>query len=186
MIFIYIYIVIIINILIFITLIISSYYHKFHPIILRLILIFYSLFVVLKINLEMNNYWYSYVLFLLIIGGVIILILYLTRVSNNELFRINLLYYVYFFLKGFLLIFILFYILKFFTININMYEDIYLINKLIFLDVIINIKEIYVNFYISIYMLIYLFVLIVVCVLICLKNIIPLRQILKYEKFIKW
>lgn len=35
------------------------------------------------------NYWFSYILFLIIVGGLIILFIYITRIASNEKFNFN-------------------------------------------------------------------------------------------------
>nr|YP_009512898.1 NADH dehydrogenase subunit 6 [Zele chlorophthalmus]AXK15290.1 NADH dehydrogenase subunit 6 [Zele chlorophthalmus] len=163
-----------------------SYTHKFHPMSMMMLLMSFSLILVLKLNYLNSTYWYSYILFLLMIGGVMILFLYLTSISNNELFIVNLKYYSNFFLKIWVMFFLI-YILK---LNLSYFNDnslmldnypIHSIYKIEFTFL----KNLFMNFYITIYMLFYLFIMMVSTVLICSKNCIPLRQMYNYEFFLK-
>nr|WCB99526.1 NADH dehydrogenase subunit 6 [Meteorus sp. 1 XHS-2023a] len=160
-------------------LIFPSYYHKFHPLALSLLLLIYSVVLIIKMNYMNMSYWYSYVLFLLMVGGVMILILYLTGISNNELFNLNMNYYYMFFLKLVFIYFLMYFMLKKNNltnlINFNMMNDLNL-NILIFFKDYYFIKNLFLNFCMSIYLLVYMFMLMVVSVLICMKNLSPLRQ----------
>lgn len=40
------------------------------------------------------NFWFSYILFIIIVGGILVLFLYITRVARNEKFKLLKLYYV--------------------------------------------------------------------------------------------
>lgn len=86
--FIFNYYPIILNILILITITIPSKNNKSNPITLTLLLIFITFLISLKINYLINS-WSSYILFLIIIGGLIIIFIYIVRVANNELFLLN-------------------------------------------------------------------------------------------------
>lgn len=33
------------------------------------------------------NYWYSYIIFLIIVGGMLVLFIYITRIASNEKFK---------------------------------------------------------------------------------------------------
>lgn len=79
---------IIINILTLIILILPIKISKFHPITLIIILIIITIFITIKINFLYNS-WISFILFLIIIGGLIVIYIYISRLSNNELFQIN-------------------------------------------------------------------------------------------------
>lgn len=36
-----------------------------------------------------KNFWFSYILFLIIIGGILVLFIYITRIASNEKFKIS-------------------------------------------------------------------------------------------------
>lgn len=165
-----------------INIIIFPIYKNFHPLIYRILLGIYSLFLVIKINLLFNLYFYSYILYLLIVGGIIILILYLTRISNNELFSLEFFGFINLIIKIFfniIIIIIIFIFNNLFNINIiNIRIDLKSLKNIILLDLFdINIEFIFIKINFIIYLLIYLFILIIVVVLICTIIIIPLRHL---------
>lgn len=111
------------------------------------------------------------------VGGLIILILYLTRISNNEIIKTNLKFYFYLLFKFLMILFILL------NLNYSLFEI--MMNELFVWHrqvVQINfIKNFYIEINLIIYIFLYLFIMILVAVIICIKNNIPLRQIKKYE-----
>lgn len=173
------------NVIIFFLILIPSNLIKFHPLILRLILVLYVIILRLFINLLGNNYWYSYLLFLVIIGGLIILFIYFTSIASNELINFNKSYLLYFILK-ILLVFLVFLIYFFYSekiLFINNFIDIYSLNYFLVTIKDFGIKRLYMDFSIdlNIYIILYLFFTMVRCVLICIKLIIPFRQLNYYE-----
>nr|ALO76969.1 NADH deshydrogenase subunit 6 [Scraptia sp. SCR03] len=61
----------------------------YHPLSMGLILIIQTSIICLvtgKLNL---NFWYSYILFLILIGAMLILFIYMTSLASNEKFSIN-------------------------------------------------------------------------------------------------
>lgn len=156
---------------------------KFHPLILRFILTLYTVTLRLKLNKFNNLYWYSYILYLIIVGGILILFLYLTRISNNELISLNKKYYIYFTLKLFLIILIYLILINLIgKLNYHiLYNFIDLINLIKFnTEDLIEYKNLYIKFNLNlnIFLIIYLFFIIITCVLICTKHSFPLRQII--------
>lgn len=116
------------------------------------------------------------------IGGILILFIYLTRISNNELLLLNKKYYLILFFKLILILFIYFILIKFMgRLNfflLNYYQDIIRILK-INEEFNLFYKNLYIkiNIDINIYIILYLFFTIIIRVLICIKNYLPLRQI---------
>lgn len=152
-----------------------------------MLLTLYTIILILKLNYLRNFYWYSYILYLIMIGGILILFIYLTRISNNELLFLNKKYYLILFLKLILILVIYFMLIKFIgRLNfflLNYYQDIIRILK-INEEFNLYYKNLYIkiNMDINIYIIIYLFFTIVISVLICIKNYLPLRQIINnYE-----
>lgn len=189
--FIYFYIFLIF--LIIIIIIFPSNLFKFHPLTLNLLLIFYIIIICLKINFLKNIYWYSYVLFLVIIGGLIILFLYFTSLASNQLFYLKFNFRIYLFLKLFYLFLIFIYL--YFRVENWILNNFIIVNNLeIFSLEILNIdyeQYLYIDLIkdfclsINLYLVRYLFIIIVCLVLICLKVNIPIRQLIKfYEKII--
>lgn len=173
------------NVILFFLIIIPSNLVKFHPLILSLILTLYVIVLRLYINLLGNNYWYSYLLFLVIIGGLIILFIYFTRIASNELINFNKSYLLYFFIKIilFLFLFLIYLLSSNKILFVNNFLDIYSVDYLIMNLKDFGVKNLYIDFSIdlNIYIILYLFFTIISCVLVCTKLNIPFRQLNYYE-----
>lgn len=164
---------------IFIIIIISfpSKNNKFNPITLTFILILLTLLISIKIYLIINS-WRPYILFLIIIGGLIIIFIYITSLTNNELFSIHFKYILLNIIKILPLIFIFLYLwlinflpneannsnIWFNNIFINYYLNFYELNS----------SNIYEN---SLFIINYLFFSIICIINICYKLKSPLRQL---------
>nr|WAK83088.1 NADH dehydrogenase subunit 6 [Janus sp.] len=59
-----------------------------NPLSLMILLILVSLFVTLKISVLYKNFWFSYMLLLTMIGGILILFLYFVSVCSNEYMKL--------------------------------------------------------------------------------------------------
>nr|YP_006576027.1 NADH dehydrogenase subunit 6 [Sphenophorus sp. BYU-CO246]ACZ58554.1 NADH dehydrogenase subunit 6 [Sphenophorus sp. BYU-CO246] len=60
-----------------------------HPLSLGMILLIQTLIIALITGMTNNNFWYSYILFLIMVGGMLILFIYMTSVASNEKFKFN-------------------------------------------------------------------------------------------------
>nr|AXS65618.1 NADH dehydrogenase subunit 6 [Cucujoidea sp. 43 KM-2017] len=72
-----------------------------HPLSFGLILLLQTISVSMLSGLMNLNFWYSYMLFLIMIGGMLVLFLYMTNVAANEKFKISmpmLFFFIMFFL----------------------------------------------------------------------------------------
>nr|APF47505.1 NADH dehydrogenase subunit 6 [Dolichogenidea sp. n. SNS-2016] len=154
--------------------------YKFHPLIFSIFLFLYSIFLSLKLNYLMSNFFYSYILFLMMVGGVMILIMYFTSISSNEFIFYSMEYIFYFLIKFFFFFFIINYLyIKFFFMFDNYdlmnYKNMYLENLNYFI-----LKNLYMNFSmdLTIFFIIYLFMMMMFSTMICLKFNIPLRQLI--------
>nr|AMW68057.1 NADH dehydrogenase subunit 6 [Myiodactylus osmyloides] len=91
-----------------------------HPLALGILLLIQTLMMSLMCGLYTYSYWYSYILFLIMIGGMLILFMYMTSLANNELFKfsfINLLIFLLILSMSMLLIILLD---NFFNMNYNL------------------------------------------------------------------
>nr|AND96299.1 NADH deshydrogenase subunit 6 [Onthophagus baolocensis] len=57
-----------------------------HPLSMGLILLIQTINMSLYLGFFHLNYWFSYILFLIMIGGMLILFIYMTNVASNEMF----------------------------------------------------------------------------------------------------
>lgn len=151
-----------------------------HPISLGFTILIHTILTCLIIGLIRINYWFSYILILIIIGGLLVLFIYITRIASNEKFKFN---------NIILLIIIIIIIIRFiilqkrsiFIININLnnellenfnYNEKFKINITKFLN--------FPNSNLFLLIIFYLLVTIIAIVKITKLNFGPLRQ-LKYE-----
>nr|AHA52497.1 NADH dehydrogenase subunit 6 [Cardiochiles fuscipennis] len=164
--------------LIFIMILPSNLF-KFHPFNLCLFLIIYVILVCIKMNYLIANFWYSYILFLIMIGGVMVLFMYFTSISSNEEFFFNYKYILYWLLKMFFFFIVclcsMFYIFKF-SLSVDNYEILSFINSLS--EQKFSLKNLYMNVTMdkNFFMMIYLFLTMTCSILICTIFKIPMRQ----------
>nr|YP_009271743.1 NADH dehydrogenase subunit 6 [Osmoderma opicum]ANY28001.1 NADH dehydrogenase subunit 6 [Osmoderma caeleste] len=94
-----------------------------HPLSMGLILMIQTIIVTLSMGLFNLNFWYSYILFLVMIGGMLVLFIYMTSVASNEKFSFSLKSKMTLMLL-FILIIMTIPLLDSYMININnIYED---------------------------------------------------------------
>nr|ADO60589.1 NADH dehydrogenase subunit 6 [Tritoma bipustulata] len=60
-----------------------------HPLSFGLILLLQTILTSIYFGLLAHNFWYSYILFLVMIGGMLILFMYMTSVASNEKFKFS-------------------------------------------------------------------------------------------------
>nr|YP_010011935.1 NADH dehydrogenase subunit 6 [Euconocephalus nasutus]QOI12348.1 NADH dehydrogenase subunit 6 [Euconocephalus nasutus] len=59
-----------------------------HPLAMTLMIILQTLFVCLFTGLSTSSFWFSYVLFLVFLGGMLVLFIYITSLASNEMFSL--------------------------------------------------------------------------------------------------
>nr|YP_010164370.1 NADH dehydrogenase subunit 6 [Scyra compressipes]QRM82008.1 NADH dehydrogenase subunit 6 [Scyra compressipes] len=84
-----------------------------HPLALGLTLLTQTVLISLNLGLATYSFWFSYILFLIFLGGMLVLFIYVASLASNEMFKFSL---VFFFTSFFLLMF--FSLLLFFSDNI--------------------------------------------------------------------
>lgn len=60
-----------------------------HPLAIGIVLLFQTLIICLLAGLIAQRYWFSYVLFLVFLGGLLVLFIYVTRLASNEIFSLS-------------------------------------------------------------------------------------------------
>nr|QIV24793.1 NADH dehydrogenase subunit 6 [Analophus parallelus] len=60
-----------------------------HPLSFGLILLLQTLSIALITGMMNYNFWFSYILFLIMVGGMLILFIYMTSVASNEKFKLS-------------------------------------------------------------------------------------------------
>nr|YP_010373926.1 NADH dehydrogenase subunit 6 [Coomaniella dentata]UPI13507.1 NADH dehydrogenase subunit 6 [Coomaniella dentata] len=57
-----------------------------HPLTMGFILLLQSIFISLISGISNLNFWFSYILFLIMVGGMLVLFIYMTSIASNEKF----------------------------------------------------------------------------------------------------
>nr|YP_010703581.1 NADH dehydrogenase subunit 6 [Bryodema qilianshanense]WCO86715.1 NADH dehydrogenase subunit 6 [Bryodema qilianshanense] len=60
-----------------------------HPMLLMIMIIIQTLLIGVMMGSMMESFWLSYILFLTFIGGMMVLFIYITSISSNEMFNIK-------------------------------------------------------------------------------------------------
>nr|YP_010454753.1 NADH dehydrogenase subunit 6 [Notacanthurus lamellosus]QZZ23929.1 NADH dehydrogenase subunit 6 [Notacanthurus lamellosus] len=60
-----------------------------HPLAMGLVLLLQTLFISLMTGLLAPSFWFSYILFLVFLGGMLVLFIYVTSLASNEMFSIS-------------------------------------------------------------------------------------------------
>nr|YP_010035957.1 NADH dehydrogenase subunit 6 [Empis separata]QQQ89193.1 NADH dehydrogenase subunit 6 [Empis separata] len=60
-----------------------------HPLAMGLMLLIQTLLICLLTGLMAKNFWFSYILFLIFIGGMLVLFIYVTSLASNEMFSMS-------------------------------------------------------------------------------------------------
>nr|AXS65528.1 NADH dehydrogenase subunit 6 [Laemophloeidae sp. KM-2017] len=145
-----------------------------HPLSFGLMLLLQTISVSLISGMMSFNFWYSYMIFLIMIGGMLVLFLYMTNVASNEKFKISMNMMI------FLILFLL-YLMTFFIDNQlinfinNNYLMIYMNLNLSFLKSILKFLT-FPSHFIYIMIIIYLFITLIAIVKITNIKYGPLRQ----------
>lgn len=78
------------SILIRINIIISFIFTQIkHPLAIGLILLIQTIIISIIRGIISKNFWFSYILFLIFLGGILILFIYVTTLASNEIFNIS-------------------------------------------------------------------------------------------------
>nr|YP_009727430.1 NADH dehydrogenase subunit 6 [Diamesus osculans]QIA46744.1 NADH dehydrogenase subunit 6 [Diamesus osculans] len=67
-----------------------SFIFMSHPLSMGLILLSQTILIALMSGIISLNFWFSYILFLIMIGGMLVLFIYMTSVASNEKFKFSL------------------------------------------------------------------------------------------------
>nr|AXS65056.1 NADH dehydrogenase subunit 6 [Tenebrionoidea sp. 5 KM-2017] len=90
-----------------------------HPLSLGMILLAQTIIIALITGNFCLNFWFSYIIFLIMIGGMLILFIYMTSIASNEKFKINLKLIITMITLTLMIMFLLNYLL-FYKLNLNM------------------------------------------------------------------
>nr|WJW73798.1 NADH dehydrogenase subunit 6 [Pseudomicrodon sp.] len=72
-----------------------------HPLSMGLILLIQTILITCITGMIYKTFWFSYILFLIFVGGMLVLFIYVTSLASNEMFSLNMKYH------GFLFVFLI-------------------------------------------------------------------------------
>nr|QWB85893.1 NADH dehydrogenase subunit 6 [Sachalinobia koltzei] len=93
-----------------------------HPLSFGLILLMQTILISLITGYMNYNFWFSYILFLIMIGGMLILFIYMTSIASNEKFKFSFKLFLLFNLIFFSILMLIFIDSFFFNLNLNSYD----------------------------------------------------------------
>nr|YP_010277782.1 NADH dehydrogenase subunit 6 [Cnaphalocrocis patnalis]UHY94323.1 NADH dehydrogenase subunit 6 [Cnaphalocrocis patnalis] len=154
-----------------------------HPLSMGLMILIQTSLVCLISSIMISTYWFSYILFLTFLGGLLVLFIYITSIASNEMFKISFNLKIFFFIC----IFIIFNIsifnlnnLMWMNFNINNLELKNFFNMFLFInnENKMNLSKLYNNqtFLMMMMMIIYLFITLIAVVKITNIFFGPLRS----------
>nr|YP_009045478.1 NADH dehydrogenase subunit 6 [Argynnis childreni]AHA03829.1 NADH dehydrogenase subunit 6 [Argynnis childreni] len=60
-----------------------------HPLSMGLMILIQTLLTCMLSGMLINTYWFSYILFLIFLGGLLVLFIYVSSIASNEMFKIS-------------------------------------------------------------------------------------------------
>nr|YP_009363199.1 NADH dehydrogenase subunit 6 [Paragabara curvicornuta]AMX21664.1 NADH dehydrogenase subunit 6 [Paragabara curvicornuta] len=153
-----------------------------NPLSMGLMILIQTMLISLLSGMMIKTYWFSYILFLIFMGGLLVLFIYVSSIASNELFKPSFNLKIMFFMF-LLILFMMQYLFmnNIFWMNLNMNSDMDMINNLNLLfnnENKINLNKLYNNqtFMIMLMLVIYLFITLIVVVKITNIYFGPLRS----------
>nr|YP_010577805.1 NADH dehydrogenase subunit 6 [Samia wangi]UZP15012.1 NADH dehydrogenase subunit 6 [Samia wangi] len=141
-----------------------------HPLSMGLMILIQTLLTCLLSGMMIKTYWFSYILFLTFLGGLLVLFIYVSSIASNELFsfNLNMKMFIFFMLFFTILMMMMFWNnLNWMNFNTNNSEMINFSNSIMFLNENkINLNKLYnnQNFLITYLLIVYLFITLVAMV----------------------
>nr|UFR82822.1 NADH dehydrogenase subunit 6 [Dicronorhina derbyana] len=94
-----------------------------HPLSIGFMLLSQTIIIALTMGLYNVNFWYSYIMFLIMIGGMLVLFIYMTSVASNEKFKFSIKISLMYLLMLIIMMMSMTIMDQFFTNLNNMYEE---------------------------------------------------------------
>nr|ALO70465.1 NADH deshydrogenase subunit 6 [Crataraea suturalis] len=144
-----------------------------HPMTLGLTLLIQTIIIAMITGMLNINFWFSYILFLIMVGGLLVLFIYMTSIASNEMFNYSNNIFIMMMIIIFMITMMNLFSDKFF-INYfySMYENIYFMKHNMSLMKFFNYPSMLMIFF----MIIYLFITLIAIVKITKIEHGPLRQ----------
>nr|APX39362.1 NADH dehydrogenase subunit 6 [Psylliodes thlaspis] len=146
-----------------------------HPLSCGLILLTQTILTAFLSGLMNYNFWYSYILFLIMVGGMLILFIYMTSIASNEKFKFNKKLLIILISSFVLILMLSFLDLMYLNYFVNM-QDNKMMNSNFNNNLSLKKYFNYPNFNLMIMMIIYLFITLIAIVKITNNSYGPLRQ----------
>nr|QAT19918.1 NADH dehydrogenase subunit 6 [Loboschiza koenigiana] len=153
-----------------------------HPLSMGMMILIQTILTCLLTGMLINTYWFSYILFLTFLGGLLVLFIYVSSIASNELFKNNFFYSKIIMISIFIIcILSMFFYYKLNWINFSFNEEMnnfFNINLFFNNENKINLSKLYNNqtFLMMMMMIIYLFIALVAVVKITNIFFGPLRS----------
>nr|QKW91298.1 NADH dehydrogenase subunit 6 [Celypha sp. DX-2020] len=153
-----------------------------HPLSMGMMILIQTILICLLTGMLINTYWFSYILFLTFLGGLLVLFIYVSSIASNELFKNNFFYNKIIMINFILImIFSMFFFNKLNWMNFNFNDE---MNNFFNLNLFfnnenkINLSKLYNNqtFLMMMMMIIYLFITLIAVVKITNIFFGPLRS----------
>nr|UBA16582.1 NADH dehydrogenase subunit 6 [Pseudergolis wedah] len=77
-----------------------------HPLSMGLLIMIQTFLMCILSGMFINTYWFSYILFLIFLGGLLVLFIYVSSIASNELFKNSFIHNIYFMMVIFFLLMI--------------------------------------------------------------------------------
>nr|YP_010481471.1 NADH dehydrogenase subunit 6 [Apatura iris]QVX31427.1 NADH dehydrogenase subunit 6 [Apatura iris] len=153
-----------------------------HPFSMGLMILIQTLILALLSSMLINTYWFSYILFLIFLGGLLVLFIYVSSIASNELFKISIFMKLKFLLMLYLMMMLSSFIMKnnlywmnfFFNDEMNYFNSFLFFNN----EFNINLSKLYneQTYLLTLIMIIYLFITLIAVVKITNIFFGPLRS----------
>nr|YP_009450457.1 NADH dehydrogenase subunit 6 [Stegobium paniceum]ARH10880.1 NADH dehydrogenase subunit 6 [Stegobium paniceum]QCI56379.1 NADH dehydrogenase subunit 6 [Stegobium paniceum]QDH12152.1 NADH dehydrogenase subunit 6 [Stegobium paniceum] len=137
-----------------------------HPLMMVIMLIIISTLTAMKLGTLYSTFWLSYMLFLVLVGGMLIIFIYMTSIAPNEKFKMNNKIFI-----SIIMVFPLWFMNDFYTNYMYMNNLLMKANEMMMMK--------YINFpnvFLPTMMILYLILTLIVVVKITKINMGPLRQ----------
>nr|YP_005088744.1 NADH dehydrogenase subunit 6 [Ctenoptilum vasava]AEB71609.1 NADH dehydrogenase subunit 6 [Ctenoptilum vasava] len=142
-----------------------------HPLSMGLMILIQTLLICLISGLYIYTYWFSYILFLTFLGGLLVLFIYVSSIASNEMFYFSInikLFMLYIFFLLMLIFFIMNFKMNWLNLSFNYFKNNNLFDYLLFINNNnnINLTKLYnkQNYLMMFMMIIYLFITLVAVV----------------------
>nr|YP_010329964.1 NADH dehydrogenase subunit 6 [Nyctemera adversata]UNP54876.1 NADH dehydrogenase subunit 6 [Nyctemera adversata]WIL07545.1 NADH dehydrogenase subunit 6 [Nyctemera adversata] len=141
-----------------------------NPLSMGLMILIQTLLVCLISGMLIKTYWFSYILFLTLLGGLLVLFIYVSSIASNELFKPSFNFKIIFIFIMFLMMMMIYmYMYNLFWMNLSFNSD---MNNFFLFDIFINnenkinLNKLYnnQNYMIMLMLMIYLFITLIAVV----------------------